>query len=79
MGGTGDLELAVRAAPIYGGEIWRELTEFTRRFSPFRASSRRLPSVTLREHGIIAFCGDEGGSLETADPDVPLGPGLRVL
>jgi hypothetical protein len=45
----------------------------------FRASSCHLPSVALRERGVIDLCGDEGGSLETADPDVPTKSGQRVL
>jgi hypothetical protein len=41
-------------------------------FSPFSASSRHLPSVALQERGVVDLCGDKGGSLETADPSVPL-------
>jgi hypothetical protein len=43
-------------------------------FSPFRASSRHLPSVALLERDIVDLCGDEGGSLETVKPGIP--PGL---
>jgi hypothetical protein len=44
---------------------------------PFRASSRHLPSVALRECGVVVFVGDEGASLEMDDSGVPpgLGPG----
>jgi hypothetical protein len=62
-----------RATPIYGGEILRAVTH---RFSPFSASSRHLPSVSLRERNVLTFCRDEGGSLETADSSVPPVPGL---
>jgi hypothetical protein len=44
----------------------------------FCASSRHLPSVALREHGVVVFGGDKGGLLKTTDSDVRPGAGPRM-
>jgi hypothetical protein len=65
------------AAPIYGGKIWRAVTEFNPPIFCLSARARAIPpSVAPQECVIVSFCEDEGDSLKTADLGVPPGPAL---
>jgi hypothetical protein len=80
MGGNGGFGFAgERAASIYGGENSSDVTAF---IPPrFRRPPRTpaSPTVALQGRGVLQFYGNEGSSLETAEPRVPPGPDPMVL